>query len=144
MFQGAANPGCSRFCMTLANVPFQSNTNPDGTANPLAGRDNAILYGAVLQDPGGLPLGTQEFLTFSRFFNVAGQAFTATLHLTAPASSAIPAGTVALTVPTGWTVDAAQPIGPIAAGGSASVDFVVTPSASAVTNNYKVSALYTG
>ena len=40
-----------------------------------------------------------------------GQSFTATLHLTAPAGGAIPAGTVALTVPTGWTVDAAKPIG---------------------------------
>ena len=118
MFQGSANPGCSRFGQTMAFVPFQPNTNPDGTANPLAGKDNAILYGATVQDPGGLPLGTLEYLTFDRFFNVAGQSFTATLHLTAPAASAIPAGTVALTVPTGWTVDAAKPIGPVAAGGS--------------------------
>src|SRR5262249_53968970 len=73
---------------------------------------------------------------------VAGQPFTATLHLTAPGSSGIPAGTVALTVPSGWTVDAAKPVGPIAAGGSASVDFTVTPASSAVTNNYKISALY--
>ena len=144
MFQGSANPGCSRFGQTMAFVPFQPNTNPDGTANPLAGKDNAILYGATVQDPGGLPLGTLEYLTFSSFFNVAGQPFTATLHVTAPGGSAIPAGTVALTVPTGWTVDAAKPIGAIAAGSSATVDFTVTPSASAVTNNYKVSALYAG
>ena len=82
MFQGSANPGCSRFGQTMAFVPFQPNTNPDGTANPLAGKDNAILYGATVQDPGGLPLGTLEYLTFSSFFNVAGQPFTATLHLT--------------------------------------------------------------
>jgi len=144
MFMGSANAGCSRFGQTMAFVPFQPNTNSDGTANPLAGKDNAILYGATVQDPGGLPLGTLEYLTFNRFFNVAGQPFTATLHLTAPASSSIPAGSVALTVPTGWTVDAAKPVAPIPAGGSATVDFTVTPNSSAVTNNYKISALYTG
>lgn len=142
MFQGTANPGCSRFGMTGAFVPFQPNANPDGTANPLAGKDNAILYGAKIADPGGLPLGTLEYLTFSGFFNVAGQPFTAALHLQAPASGPIQAGTAALTVPTGWTVDGPQPIGPIAAGSSATVDFTVTPSSSAVTNNYKISALF--
>ncbi|MFL6035163.1 MAG: PIG-L family deacetylase [Gaiellaceae bacterium] len=144
MFQGSANPGCSRFGQTMAFVPFQPNTNPDGTANPLAGKDNAILYGATDQDPGGLPLGTLEYLTFNRFFNVAGQSFTATLHLTAPGSSSIPAGSVALTVPSGWTVDAAKPVAPIPAGGSATIDFTVTPSASAVTSNFKIAAQYTG
>lgn len=144
MFQGSANPGCSRFGQTMAFVPFQPNTNPDGTANPLAGKDNAVLYGATVQDPGGLPLGTLEYLTFDRFFNVAGQPFTATLHLTAPWSASIPAGTVALTVPAGWTVDAAKPVAPIPAGGTATVDFTVTPAASAVTNNFKISALYSG
>src|SRR4029079_11274826 len=109
MNKGTSNPGCSRFGQTWATVPFQPNTNPDGTANPLAGKDNAILYGAVVADPGGLPLGTLEYLTFDRFYNVAGQPFTATLTRTAPASGAIPAGTVALTVPAGWTVDAAKP-----------------------------------
>jgi hypothetical protein len=144
MFQGSASPGCSRFGQTMAFVPFQPNTNPDGTANPLAGKDNAILYGATVQDPGGLPLGTLEYLTFYRFFNVAGQPFKATLHLTAPAASSLPAGSVALTVPSGWTVGAAKSVAPIPAGGSATVDFTVTPDASAVTNNYKLSALYTG
>src|SRR5262249_38697198 len=142
MSQGTANPGCSRFGMTESFVPFQPNTNPDGTANPLAGKGNAILYGGTVADPGGLPLGTLEYLSFSGFYNVAGQPFTATLHLTAPGSSGIPAGPVAPTVPSGWTVDPAKPAGPIAAGGSASVDFTVTPASSAVTNNYKISALY--
>jgi LmbE family N-acetylglucosaminyl deacetylase len=141
MYQGTSNPGCSRFGQTWADVPFQPNTNPGGTANPLAGKDDAILYGAVVQDPGGLPLGTREYLTFSRFYNVAGQPFTATLHLSSP--QALAAGTAALTVPTGWTVDAAKPVGPIAPGGSATVDFTVTPDPAAVTNNYKVSALVT-
>src|SRR3954464_3475403 len=69
---GIATPGCSRFGMTDSFVPFQPNVNPDGSLNPPAGKDDAILYGAVKQDPGGLPLGTLEYLTFSRFYNAPG------------------------------------------------------------------------
>ena len=143
MFQGTANPGCSRFGQTWADVPFQPNVSADGTtANPLAGKDDAILYGATIQDPGGLPLGTLEYLTFDRFYNVAGQSFTATLHLKA-LGGAIPAGTAALTVPTGWTVDAAKPIGPTAANAESIATFTITPATGTVTNNYKISALVT-
>jgi len=143
MFQGTASPGCSRFGQTWATTPFQPNTNPDGTANPLAGRDNAILFGSVVQDPGGLPLGTLEYLTFDNFFDVAGQPFVATLHMQAPAAVSMPAGNASLAVPSGWTTDGPKPIGPIAAGTSATVAFTVVPSTSAVTNNYKLSALFT-
>ena len=73
---GQRRPGLLALRPDVGRVPFQPNTNPDGTANPLAGKDNAILYGAAVQDPGGLPLGTLEYLTFDRFYNVAGQSFT--------------------------------------------------------------------
>jgi LmbE family N-acetylglucosaminyl deacetylase len=134
----AANPNCRRFGMTWADVPFQPNTSADG------GLDNAILYGATVQDPGGLPLGTLEYITFSRFFNVAGQPLQATVHLKS-GSATLPAGTVALTVPAGWTVDSAsKPVGPIGPGAETTVTFTVTPSATAVVNtNYNVSALLT-
>ena len=75
MQMGTIAAGCSRFGMTDDFVPFQPNVNPDGTANPLAGKDDAILYGASKPDPGGLPLGTLEYLTFSRFFNAPGTPF---------------------------------------------------------------------
>src|SRR3954468_1763608 len=143
MFQGTASPGCSRFGQTEAFVPFQPNTNPDGTANPAAGKDNAILYGAAIPDPGGLPLGTLENLTFNRFFNVAGQPFTATLNLRSPKSTALPLLNVALTVPAGWTVDGPKPVGPVPANSTATVSFTVTPSATAATQNFKISALVT-
>jgi GlcNAc-PI de-N-acetylase/Carbohydrate family 9 binding domain-like len=142
MNKGTSSPGCSRFGQTLAYVPFQPNTNPDGTANPLAGRDDAILFGATVGDPGGLPLGTLEYLTFDRFFNVAGQSFQATLHVKS-GSGTLPTGTAALTVPAGWTVDAAKPIGPISDAGESTVTFTVTPSASAAAQNFKISALLT-
>ena len=60
MSKATANPGCSRFGMTDSTVPFQPNVNPDGSANAAAGQDEAILYGATIRDPGGLPLGTQR------------------------------------------------------------------------------------
>src|SRR6478672_4807200 len=69
MQMGTIAAGCSRFGMTNNFVPFQPNVNPDGSANANAGKDDAILYGAVKADPGGLPLGTQEYLTFDRFYN---------------------------------------------------------------------------
>ena len=114
MNKGVSNPGCSRFGQTAAFVPFQPNTNPDGTANPLAGRDDAILFGATVHDPGGLPAGTLEYITFSRFYNVPGTPFQATVHVKS-GDAALPKGTVALTVPSGWTVEPAKPIGPITA-----------------------------
>ena len=69
--------------MTDSFVPFQPNANADGTANPAPGKDDAILYGAVRPDPGGLPLGTHQSLSFSRFFNTPGTPFTVTVNLKA-------------------------------------------------------------
>ena len=83
MNKGTSTPGCSRFGMTDSFVPFQPNANADGTANAAAGKDDAILYGATKPDPGGLPLGTLEYLSFSRFFNTPGTPFGATLNLKA-------------------------------------------------------------
>ena len=143
MNKGVSSPGCSRFGQTAAFAPFQPNTNPDGTANPAAGRDDAILFGATVQDPGGLPAGTLEYITFSRFYNVPGAAFQATVHVKS-GGAALPKGTVALTVPSGWTVEPAKTIGPITAANESTVTFTVTPSDSATVNsNFKISALLT-
>ena len=98
MYQGTSRPACPMFAQTDASVPFQPNTRPDGSANPRAGEDDAILFGAARQDPGGLPLGTLEHLSLSRFYVVPGAPFTATLQLRAP-GRAVPAGTVRLMLP---------------------------------------------
>ena len=143
MYKGVSNPGCPRFGMTEAFVPFQPNVGADGAANPLAGKDDAILYGAVVQDPGGLPLGTTQKITFSRFYNVAGVPFTATVHLRS-GGAALAAGTVALGVPAGWTVSAPQRVGRVTSGRETTVDFEVTPPAGVAVNaNAKISARYT-
>jgi hypothetical protein len=142
MFQGVQPAGCSRLGMTDAFVPFQPNTNADGTANPLAGRDDAILYGATRRDPGGLPLGTLEYLTISDFFNAPGHSFQATVHVKSGGGT-LPAGTISLSVPAGWGVDrASKPIGPISSRRESTVTFTVTPPADAAVNaNSRVSAL---
>jgi LmbE family N-acetylglucosaminyl deacetylase len=143
MFMGTANPGCSRFGMTDNFVPFQPNVNPDGSSNPAAGRDDAILYGAVKQDPGGLPLGTLEYLTFSRFYNAPGGSFQATLHLRS-GNGTLPAGTASLNVPAGWSVDAAKSVPAVTDGAEQTVTFTVTSAAGAAVNsNYRISANYT-
>src|SRR4051794_29177728 len=128
MFMGNAVRGCSRFGMTDSFVPFQPNVNPDGTSNPPAGKDDAILYGATKPDPGGLPLGTLEYLTFSRFYNAPGGTFQATLHLRS-GSGTLPAGTASLNVPAGWSADAAKPVPAVTDGAEQTVTFNVTSAA---------------
>src|SRR3954452_25302538 len=143
MSMATAAPACSRFGMTNNFVPFQPNVNPDGSANANAGKDDAILYGATVADKGGLPLGTLEYLTFNRFYNTPGVPFTATLNVKAPAGTTIPAGTVTLNVPAGWTADAAKPV-PAVDGSGATVTFNVTPAANAAVNsNFRISATWT-
>jgi LmbE family N-acetylglucosaminyl deacetylase len=134
MYKGVSVPACPRFGMTESFVPFQPNSSA------AAGRDDAILFGATEPDPGGLPLGTLEYLTFSRFYNVAGEPFQATVHLRAP-NGKLASGNVQLTVPPGWTVDGPQQVQPKP---SADLTFTVTPAANApVDQNAKISALYT-
>ncbi|MFG1620966.1 PIG-L family deacetylase [Kribbella sp. NPDC049227] len=134
MFKNTSVPACPRFGMTQSFVPFQPN------ANPAAGRDDAILFGATKPDPGGLPLGTLEYLTFDRFYNVAGEPFDATVHLKAPKGK-LAKGNVSLQVPAGWTVDAPKPV---PANPNADITFTVTPSATAtVDQNAKIAATYT-
>jgi LmbE family N-acetylglucosaminyl deacetylase len=142
MWTGLQTPGCSRFGMTGNFVPFQPNVNPDGSVNSLAGKDDAILYGAVKPDPGGLPLGTLQYLTFSDFYNTPGGAFQATLHMRAGAGT-IPAGTATLNAPAGWTVEASKPTPAVGTGAEQTVTFTVTPSTTAAVNqNHRISATW--
>ncbi len=130
MYQGVSKPGCSRFGLTESFVPFQPNLAADGAPNPLAGGDDAVLAGASRPDPGGLPLGTLEYLTFSQFSNAPGVPFQATLHLRS-GHGTLPAGTVRLTVPDGWTVAGPDRIGPVGEADTTTVPFTVTPPADA-------------
>lgn len=143
MYKDVAKPACPRFALTDSYVPFQPNTREDGSANPAAGSDAAVLDGAVREDPGGLPLGTQQHLTFSDFSVVPGKQFQATVHLTA-ADDAVPAGTIDLGVPAGWTQPKPKHIDKIEPGHTRKVTFTVTPPANAsIGRNVRISAKLT-
>ena len=143
MYMGTQPPGCSRFGQTDAFVPFQPNTNPDGTANPLAGKDDAILYGAVDAGSGRAAARHARVPDVLRFYNVAGHAVPGDAAPASPAGRRSPAGTVALTVPAGWTVDAAEADRRRSRERRESTaTFTVTPPRDAAVNtNFKVSAL---
>jgi hypothetical protein len=133
MYKGTSAPACPKFAMTQSFVPFQPNSSP------AAGRDDAILFGATKPDPGGLPAGTLQYLSFSRFANVAGEPFQATVHLRSPRGK-LAKGNVTLTVPPGWTTDGPKQVPSRA---DAAITFTVTPSATAPVNQLaKISAVY--
>jgi LmbE family N-acetylglucosaminyl deacetylase len=78
--------GCDYFTQVDSRVPFtRDDHGPD-----------AALEGAVFPATGGLPLGTEFYLTTSGFGVPAGVPFTVTAHA--------PDGHVALSAPGGWTV----------------------------------------
>jgi LmbE family N-acetylglucosaminyl deacetylase len=137
MYMSTASPNCRRFAMTDAYVPFQPNGSTAG------GRDDAILYGAVTRDPGGLPLGTLQYLSFSDFFNVPGEQFQATVHLRSGKGTLRP-GSVDLAVPSGWEAEPAQrQIGSVSSKAERTVTFDVEPPADAAVNqDYRISAVY--
>jgi LmbE family N-acetylglucosaminyl deacetylase len=135
MFMGDQPPGCSRFAQTDAFVPFQPNSSP------VAGRDDAILYGATTKDPGGLPLGTLEYMGLSDFFNAPGTTFQATVRVKS-GKGRLPRGTVELTAPGLIVDDALKPIGPISARRESTVTFDVTvPAGAAINTDVRLSAL---
>jgi LmbE family N-acetylglucosaminyl deacetylase len=136
MYMGTAAPNCRRFAMTDSYVPFQPNSRA------AAGRDDAILYGATKRDPGGLPLGTLEYMSFSDFFNVPGEQFQATVHLRSGKGTLRP-GSVELAVPRGWTAEPAQQIGPVSSKAEQTVTFDITPDElAAVNRDYRIAAVY--
>ncbi len=76
--------GCDYFTQVDSRVPFTR-----GGHDPAA-----ALEGAVYPARGGLPLGTEFYLTTSAFQVPVGGAFTVTAHA--------PSGRVALSLPAGW------------------------------------------
>jgi LmbE family N-acetylglucosaminyl deacetylase len=99
--------GCDYFTQVDSRVPFtRGDHDPD-----------AALEGAVYPARGGLPLGTEFYLTTSAFSVASGSPFTVTAHA--------PAGRVALSLPSGWRSSGSG----VVHGGTAK--FSVTPAGSA-------------
>jgi LmbE family N-acetylglucosaminyl deacetylase len=113
--------GCDYFTLVDSRTPY-----PDPASGQLA-----ALQGAVLPAEGGLPLGTEFYITPSTFQVLPGQSFDATVSVGADRS---PLFRPDLTVdaPDGWDVEITGSLPRvIRPGKSVEVDVVVTPPSSA-------------
>lgn len=124
MEKGLFAEGCTRYSITKSLVPIQPNSSPD------AGRDDAVLFGAYVADPGGMPLGSTFAVEAEEFFVAPDTSFEVTVDARSGEGDVAP-GTVALTAPAGWTVSDPQTTGPISDSDTASLTFTVTPGADA-------------
>lgn len=126
-------PQCLRYGIAHSLVPFQ----PNGTeANA---RDDAILFGTVLPDPGGMPLGSTYTITPDVWFQAPGEPFEVTVA-SRSGGATVAAGEVTLEVPEGWTVSEPQQLGPVTAEDEASVTFTVTPGEDTAFGRYRLAA----
>lgn len=132
---GIWEPGCQRYGIAHSEVPFQPNGSPENA------RDDAILFGSVIADPGGMPLGSTYAIDVADYFQAPGEAFEVIVRSRAGAGT-VASGDVTLDVPAGWNVSEPQSLGPISAEADSSVSFTVTPAADAANGRYRLSASF--
>ncbi len=126
---------CERYDIVKSIVPIQPNGS-EGNA-----RDDAILFGAVKADPGGMPLGSTYTIDVEDYFQAPGVPFEVTVSATSGAET-LPEGDVTLEVPTGWEVTDTARLGPITTTADATATFTVTPPADASLEAQKISASF--
>ncbi|SIO26775.1 NEW3 domain-containing protein [Agromyces cerinus] len=131
------DPTCQRYGVSQSIVPMQPNSSP-ASAN-----DDAVLYGAVIADPGGMPLGSEFSLEAEEYFEAAGEPFTTTVTLRS-GEGELGDGTVSLVVPTGWQVSEPVEVDGIGDADATQATFTVTPSGDAAPAVYKLAAEFAG
>ncbi|HWV23121.1 MAG TPA: sugar-binding protein, partial [Thermomicrobiales bacterium] len=123
--------GCDYFTLIDSRAPFDAENTST----------TAILEGAVLPVEGGLPLGTEFYLTTSAFDVAAGQPFDVTAHLRSSDSLTDPV--IEITLPDGWEMsDPGEP----AMGEDGDLEWTVqvTPAADAAANTrFRIDATVT-
>lgn len=124
-------PTCQRYGVAQSLVPMQ----PNGTND--AARDDAILFGAIVADPGGMPLGSMFYPTAADYFQAPGVPFSVTAHIVA-STEAIPAGEISLSLPEGWTSSEGAQLPITAPGENQEVVFTVVPDANAQPGRYRI------
>ncbi|XXX80139.1 sugar-binding protein [Sorangium sp. So ce134] len=122
--------GCEYHTLVDSRVPYTAGN----TAT------TAALEGALLPAAGGLPLGTELYLTTDRFQVLPGQAFEVVAHVRNPLEEAWEGATVALTAPTGWRVEGSGSLDAVERGAEAAVTFTVTPAADAAQGRHALAA----
>jgi LmbE family N-acetylglucosaminyl deacetylase len=96
-------PSCMKWTVPWSIAPLQPETSKQGR------NDNSALYGATLEDPGGMPLGSTFFATTENYRVGQGQQFTVTVNI-ASGKGELPGGEISLDAPDGWEVSDAQQI----------------------------------
>lgn len=134
-FTGVYDPQCLRYGIAQSVVPFQ----PNGSAGNA--KDDALLYGSVLPDPGGMPLGSTYSLITDDYFQAPGVPFEVTVTARS-GKGTIAAGDVTLKLPEGWQVSGDVKLGPITEADSSSVTLTVTPAADSALKRYPISATF--
>ncbi|MGN9767992.1 sugar-binding protein [Micromonospora sp. SD12] len=117
---------CDFYTLVDSRVPYDpADTSPE-----------AILRGSVLPPAaGGLPRGTELYLTADRFDLAPGQSVEVTAHVRAPGNRALTSPRVSLRLPQGWTATGSGAVrGAVPAGKERTVTFTVTVPAGADTN----------
>ena len=137
MYQGLATPTCQRYGVSFSTVPMQ----PNGA--PAAADDEAVLYGAVLPDPGGMPLGSRFAVAAEDYFEAAGEPFEVRVSMRS-GQGEIGGGPVRLEVPAGWGVSEPVEVPEIGEDAQSEAVFTVTPSADAAPGVYRIAARLDG
>jgi LmbE family N-acetylglucosaminyl deacetylase len=110
--------GCDYFTLIDGRVPFTL-----GNAEP-----TAMLEGALVPARGGLPRGTELFLTTEQFRLTAGEPLTVTAHARNGGPRALRGAVVELDAPQGWSVSpAARRLGKLRPRRERLATFTVTP-----------------
>lgn len=111
-----AELSCDRFTLVDSRVPFTlANTEP-----------TAMLEGALMPAAGGLPLGTEFFLTTDTFYVVPGASLSVTAHARPAEGESLDSAAVTVTAPAGWTVDGDGALAAGASEGELTAEFTVT------------------
>ncbi len=114
---------CDYFTLIDTRVPFTvGNTEP-----------TAILEGALVPAQGGLPVGTEFWLDIDNFYVGAGLPVPVTAYARAAGGGAVE-GTVALTLPEGWTTTGSGQLAPSSDERQSAASFIVTPATTAEVN----------
>lgn len=115
--------GCDYFTLVDSRVPFTARNSAS----------TAMLEGALVPAQGGLPLGTEFYLTTSKFNVVGGESFTVTAHARNESPTTQTGATARLNLPKGWKVAGSGRPGDLG-GSEKTVTFTVTPPAGGPTN----------
>ncbi|TDC46217.1 GlcNAc-PI de-N-acetylase [Micromonospora sp. KC207] len=125
-----AKTRCDFYTLVDSRVPY----------DPADASPEAILRGSVLPNAaGGLPRGTELYLTTDRFDLAPGETVKVTAHVRAPRDRALAAPRIDLRLPQGWTATGSGALrGAVAAGEERTTAFTVTVPADADTNQQQL------